>query len=123
MEATSAAPPVRSPLALTAAGCRAGGVVALALDPARALLPALAASWDIGATVVLVPPALGPAELRAVAAGLSPTLIVSAEGDGARIAGAAGGTARSLVVQGLPPLALIARPPPDRPPTLRALRS
>ena len=94
---------------LTEAGLREGGVVALALDPARALLPALAAAWGSGATVVLVPPALGPAELRAVAAGLSPTLIATAEGDATRIAGAAGGTARSLVVQGLPPLALIAR--------------
>jgi len=50
-----------------------------------------------------------PAELRAIAHGLSPTLIATAEGDATRIAGAAGGTARSLVVQGLPPLALIAR--------------
>jgi acyl-CoA synthetase (AMP-forming)/AMP-acid ligase II len=57
---------------LAAAGLREGAVVALALDPARALLPALAAAWGAGATVVLVPPALGPAELRAVAAGLSP---------------------------------------------------
>src|SRR6185312_1485566 len=78
---------------LAAAGLRGGGVIALALDPARALLPVLAAAWDTGATVVLVPPALGPAELRAVAAGLAPTLIVTTEGDSARIAGAAGGTA------------------------------
>ncbi len=92
---------------LAAAGLRGGGVIALALDPARALLPALAAAWGTGATVVLVPPALGPAELRAVAAGLAPTLIVTTEGDAARIAGAAGGTARPLAVQGLPPLALI----------------
>ena len=75
---------------LAAAGLRAGGVIALALDQARALLPALAAAWDTGATVVLVPPALGQAELRAVIAGLSPTLIVTAEGDAARIAGATG---------------------------------
>ena len=95
---------------LAAAGLRAGGVIALALDQARALLPALAAAWDTGATVVLVPPALGQAELRAVIAGLSPTLIVTAEGDAARIAGATGSTARSLTIQGLPPLALIARP-------------
>ena len=97
-------------VSLAAAGLRAGGVIALALDQARALLPALAAAWDTGATVVLVPPALGQAELRAVIAGLSPTLIVTAEGDAARIAGATGSTARSLTVQGLPPLALIARP-------------
>ena len=95
---------------LAAAGLRAGGVIALALDQARALLPALAAAWDTGATVVLVPPALGQAELRAVIAGLSPTLIVTAEGDAARIAGATGSTALSLTIQGLPPLALIARP-------------
>jgi long-chain acyl-CoA synthetase len=95
---------------LAAAGLREGGVVALALDPARALLPALAAAWISGATVVLVPPALGPAELRAVAAGLTPSLILTAEGDAVRIAGAAGGTARSLAVRGLPPLALITRP-------------
>ena len=95
---------------LAAAGLRAGGVIALALDQARALLPALAAAWDTGATVVLVPPALGQAELRAVIAGLSPTLIVTAEGDAARIAGATGSTTRSLTIQGLPPLALIARP-------------
>src|SRR4051812_15167129 len=95
---------------LAAAGLGGGGVLALALDPARALLPALAAAWDIGATVVLVPPALGPAELGAMAAGVAPALIVTIEGDAARIAGAAGGTARSLAVQGLPPLALIARP-------------
>src|SRR6185295_13682930 len=94
---------------LTEAGLREGGVVALALDPARALLPALAAAWDTGAAVVLVPPALGPAELRAIAAGLAPTLIVTGEGDATRIAGAAGGTVRSLVVQGLPPLAVITR--------------
>ena len=58
-----------------------------------------------------------------MAAGLSPTLIVTTEGDAARIAGAAGGTARSLAVQGLPPLALIARRPAGRPPTSRAPRS
>jgi acyl-CoA synthetase (AMP-forming)/AMP-acid ligase II len=97
-------------VSLAAAGLRAGGVIALALDQARALLPALAAAWDTGATVILVPPALGQAELRAVIAGLSPALIVTAEGDAARIAGATGSTARSLTVQGLPPLALIARP-------------
>ena len=91
--ATCAAPPARSPRALAAAGLREGGVVALALDPARALLPALVAAWEIGATVVLVPPALGPAELAPWPQGLAPALIVTAAGDAARIAGATGGTA------------------------------
>src|SRR5215470_6713391 len=65
--------------ALQRAGLGDDGVVGLALDPARALVPALLAAWGRGATVVLVPPALGPAELAAVASGLSPALIVTAE--------------------------------------------
>jgi long-chain acyl-CoA synthetase len=58
---------------------------------------------------VLLPPALGAAELGAVAAGLSPSLIVSAEGDAARISAAVGGAPCELAVEGLPPLALITR--------------
>ena len=94
--------------AFARSGLREGGVVGLALDPARALLPALLASWGSRATVVLVPPALGPVELAAVAAGLSPQLIVTAEADATRVAAAVGGTATTLAVDGLPPLALIA---------------
>lgn len=96
--------------ALQRSGLRGDGVVGLALDPARALVPALLASWGRGATVVLVPPALGTAELAAVASGLSPTVIVTTEAEAARIAGAIGGTASALAVDGLPPLALVARP-------------
>src|SRR3954447_16772700 len=96
--------------ALQRSGLRGDAVVGLALDPARALVPALLASWGVGATVVLVPPALGPAELAAVANGLSPALVVTAQGDAARIAAAVGGTAAALAVDGLPPLAVVARP-------------
>src|SRR5450432_4150824 len=95
--------------ALAAAGLRDRGVVGLALDPARALLPALVATWDSGGTVVLVPPALGPAELAAVGQGLGPRLLLAAAGDAARIATAVGGTATALAVDHLPPLAVIAR--------------
>ena len=94
--------------ALARAGLREGGVVGLALDPARALVPSLLASWGSRATVVLIPPALGPVELAAIAAGLSPQLIVTADADGARVAAAVGGTATTLAVDGLPRLALIA---------------
>ena len=69
----------------------------------------MVAAWEIGATVVLVPPALGPAELAAVAQGLAPSVVVTAAGDGARIASATGGVAAALSADGLPPLALIRR--------------
>jgi acyl-CoA synthetase (AMP-forming)/AMP-acid ligase II len=96
--------------ALSRAGLREGDVAGLALDPARALLPAFAAAREIGATVVLVPPALGGAELAALADGLAPALLVASAGDAERIATAVCGTATALAADGLPPLALIARP-------------
>ena len=95
--------------ALAAAGLREGDVVGLALDQARALAPALVAAWEIGATVVLVPPALGAAELGAVANGLAPALLVTSATDAARTAIGVGGTATALAADGLPPLGLIAR--------------
>jgi long-chain acyl-CoA synthetase len=95
--------------ALAAAGLCAGDVVGLALDAARALVPALVATWELGATVVLVPPALGPAELAAVADGLAPAGLVTAASEAARIASATGGTASALAIDNLPPLALIGR--------------
>jgi long-chain acyl-CoA synthetase len=95
--------------ALKGVGLREGAVVALALDPVRALIQALLAAWECGATVVLAPPALGPAELAAVAEGLGPALIVAAAPDAERIAGPVGGTPLALAVDGLPPLALLAR--------------
>src|SRR6185295_9295455 len=88
---------------------REGGVVGLALDPARALVPALLAAWECGATVVLVPPAFGPAELAAVAEGLSPSLIVAAAPDAERLARSTGGAPAALAIDGLPPLALLTR--------------
>src|SRR4029077_8490898 len=48
--------------------------------------------------------------LAAVASGLSPAVIVTAEAEAARIAAAVGGNATPLSVDGLPPLALVARP-------------
>lgn len=96
--------------ALAAAGLREGGSVALPLHPARALVPAVVAAWEIGATIVLVPPALGAAELAAVAQGLGPELVLTTADDGARIASATGGAVNSLRVDMLPPLALIAPP-------------
>jgi acyl-CoA synthetase (AMP-forming)/AMP-acid ligase II len=95
--------------ALTAAGVGEGGVVGLALEHARALVPALAAAWERAATVVLVPPALGPAGLAAVARGLEPHVFLTAAADAGRIAPPVGGTPAALALQGLPPLALIAR--------------
>ena len=82
--------------ALGAAGVREGDVVGLALAPARVLLPALVAAWQIGATVVLVPPALGAAELGAVASGLAPAVLVTDTKDAARIAAATGGSASTF---------------------------
>ena len=67
--ASSGAPPPRSSRRSRGQGCREGGVVGLALDPARALLPALLAAWDCGATVVLVPPALRAGRARGRHAG------------------------------------------------------
>jgi acyl-CoA synthetase (AMP-forming)/AMP-acid ligase II len=96
------------------AGVTGGSVVGLALEPARALVPALAAAWELGATVVLVPPGLGAAELGAVAGGLVPTQIVAGEVDAARIAAATGGTPAGLAIGDLPPLALIAGAPGER---------
>jgi acyl-CoA synthetase (AMP-forming)/AMP-acid ligase II len=93
--------------ALAAAGLREGGSVALALHPARALVPAVVAAWEIGATIVLVPPALGVAELAAVARGLGPALVLTTADEGARIANATGGTVNALGVDMLSPLALI----------------
>jgi long-chain acyl-CoA synthetase len=95
--------------ALAAAGIGEGAVVGLALESGRALAPALVAGWEFAATVVLVPPGLGSAELAAVADGLGPAVVVTAAGDAERIALAAGGTPAALTVDGLPPLALIAR--------------
>jgi acyl-CoA synthetase (AMP-forming)/AMP-acid ligase II len=95
--------------ALASAGLSEGGVVGLALEHARALVPALVAAWELGATVVLVPPALGPAELAAVARGLAPEVFVTASADADRIAPPVGGAPAALALEGLPPLALIAR--------------
>jgi acyl-CoA synthetase (AMP-forming)/AMP-acid ligase II len=81
--------------------------VALALHPARALVPAVVAAWEIGATIVLVPPALGAAELAAVAQGLGPALVLTTADEGARIANATVGTVNALGVDMLSPLALI----------------
>ena len=100
--------------ALTAAGVGDGGVVGLALGSARALVPALAAAWEIGATVVLVPPGLGGAELAAVAHGLAPRLIVAEAAHAARIAGATGGTPAALQIDREPSLALVARDGEER---------
>jgi acyl-CoA synthetase (AMP-forming)/AMP-acid ligase II len=103
--------------ALAAAGLREGGVVGLALDAARALMPAVVAAWEVGATVVLVPPGLGAAELAAVVTGLAPELLVTAAADAARIASATAGAPSELGVGGLAPLAAIRRtreaPAPD----------
>jgi long-chain acyl-CoA synthetase len=93
--------------ALGAASVREGDVVGLALAPARVLLPALVAAWQIGATVVLVPPALGAAELGAVANGLAPAVLVTVTKDAARIAAATGGSASALAACGRAPLALV----------------
>ena len=93
---------------LAAAGLREGDVAGLALDRARALVPALVAAWEIGATVVLMPPALGAAELGAVASGLAPALLLTSAHDAARIASGVGGTATALSADGLPSLGLIA---------------
>jgi long-chain acyl-CoA synthetase len=95
--------------AFASAGVAEGAVVGLALESARALVPALVAAWELGATVVLVPPGLGPTELGAVADGLAPTHLVTVAADAERIAGATGGTCAALPIEGQAPLALIAR--------------
>ena len=93
--------------ALGAASVREGDVVGLALAPARVLLPTLVAAWEIGATVVLLSPALGAAELGAVANGLVPTVLVTVAKDAARIAAATGGSASTSAACGRAPLALV----------------
>ncbi|MDX6630588.1 MAG: hypothetical protein QOH00_2834 [Gaiellales bacterium] len=95
--------------ALTAAGLREGRVAGLALEPARALVPAVVAAWEMGVTVVLVPPGLGPAELAAIAEGLAPDVLVTTAREAARIASATGGTPAAVTLDKLPPLALIRR--------------
>ena len=93
--------------ALGTAGVREGDLVGLALAPARVLLPALVATWQIGATVVLVPPALGAAELGAVANGLAPTVLLTGTEDAARITAATGGSASAFDVSGPQRIALV----------------
>ncbi|HET6171124.1 MAG TPA: fatty acid--CoA ligase family protein [Gaiellales bacterium] len=105
-------------LAFSAAGLGDGDVVGLALEPARALVPALAAAWEAGATVVLIPPGVGTAELVSVAQGLAPPMLVTSAGDAERVARATGGSAGMLAVDGLPPLALIVRAREPRPANL-----
>ena len=94
-------------LALAGAGAGSGEVLGLALAPARALVPAALASWRLGASVLLVPPGLGSAELAAVAAGLRPRLLVATASDASRLAAALGAVAEPLAVDGLPPLVLL----------------
>ena len=91
-------------------GCARAAAWRSRCDPARALIPAVVAAWEIGATVVLVPPALGAAELAAVAQGLGACTAPDHGGRAALASRARPAAPRPrLGVDMLPPLALIVR--------------
>jgi acyl-coenzyme A synthetase/AMP-(fatty) acid ligase len=76
---------------LTAAGLRAGGVVALSLPPSLTYVAQLLAAWRIGAQVILLDHRLTPHEIDAAVARLAPQLVVRPA------AGARGGALRVFV--------------------------
>src|SRR3954452_21161477 len=92
---------------LADAGVGQGHVVGLALHAARALVPAVIAVWERGAVPLLLPPALGKAELHAVAQGVPPAVVLCESPDAGRLAEALGAVSTPLAIATLPPLGLL----------------